>query len=342
MLGWNATHPRQTAWKPALGASRDFPQDTPNGRPKGRVFGCGGLSRTAILLMRFVLMNAWLENTGGEKIPIASNCYLGRAISNSVVLQSASASRRHAHIHAQEDIRGTEYWIADLGSTNGTLRNGKRITIPCRLKDGDSIHILDDCFIFHVEAKNAYSTNDGSASETVPVRAQELCWLVMLDIKRYTILSRQLDTDTLSLKVGTWLRQCRDTVQASGGVVDKFLGDAILAYWKQDAGAPERVSEALKLLGKLQKNRDPDFRIVVHLGMVTMAGGAGGADNLSGPEVIRVFRMEKICSGLGLDVILGEAARDAIPKSCVTEAAGSHPLDGFEGTHAMFRLLEIC
>ena len=286
-------------------------------------------------------MNAWIETVGGEKIPVASNCYLGRAGSNTVRLQSVSASRRHAHIHAQEDERGTEYWLADLGSTNGTLRNGKRITIPCRLRDGDRIQIHDDSFVFHVEADRALLTQDGDSPATVAVRAQTLCWLLMLDIKRYSILSRQLDTDTLSLKVGTWLRQCRDAVEGSGGVVDKFLGDALFAYWKQDAGAPERVLEALRQLGRLQQARDPDFRIVLHLGMVTMAGGAGGADNLSGSEVIGVFRMEKVCSGLELDSIVSEAARAALPAACATEPAGSHALQGLPGMHAMHRLAGI-
>jgi adenylate cyclase len=286
-------------------------------------------------------MNAWIETSTGEKIPLAANCYLGRAISNTVCLKSVAASRRHAHIHAQEDDRGTEYWIADLGSTNGTLRNGKRITIPGRLRDGDRIDILEDSFVFHLESATTFPTYDGDSPATVAVRAQPLCWLLMLDIKRYSVLSRQLDTDTLSLKVGTWIRQCRDTVEASGGVVDKFLGDAIFAYWKQDALAPERVREVLKQLTVLQRARDPDFRIVLHLGLATMAGGAGGADNLSGPEVICVFRMEKVCSQQQLDAIISDAASVELPKACATEPVGSFPLDGFPGTHPMHRLAGI-
>jgi adenylate cyclase len=283
-------------------------------------------------------MKAWIETPGGERIEIAANCYLGRSSANSVRLQSVAASRRHAHIHAQEADHGTEYWIADLGSTNGTLRNGKRITIPCRLRDGDKIDILEDGFVFHVEATPDHASLDSEAPATVAVRASQLCWLLMLDIKRYTILSRQLDTDTLSLKVGTWLRQARDIIEPAGGVVDKFLGDAIFAYWKDDALAPMRVGESLQKLVQMQAARDPDFRIVLHRGPAVMAGGAGGADNLSGPEVISVFRMEKVCSGLGDDSILSEAARAALPPDCATEPVGSHALDGFPGTHAMHRL----
>lgn len=284
-------------------------------------------------------MKAWLETSEGSRVEIKSNCYLGRAHANTVLLQSSGASRRHAHIHAQDADGRSEFWLADLGSKNGTLCNGRRITIPCRLKDGDTINILSDDFVFRMEHDTAELDFDTDAPATVAVRANQLCWLLMLDIKGYTVISRELDVDTLSQKVGTWLRQCRDMIEGGGGVVDKFLGDAIFAYWKQGPETPARVAGVLHQLAQLQQTRDPDFRLVVHLGSVTMAGGAGGADNLSGPEVIRVFRMEKVCSGLKTDSILSEPARGALPADCPAEAVGSHPLDGFPGTHAMFKLV---
>jgi class 3 adenylate cyclase len=283
-------------------------------------------------------MKAWLETPEGNRVEIKGNCYLGRSHTNTVRLQSSGASRRHAHIHAQDAEGRTEYWLADFGSTNGTLCNGKRVVIPCRLKDGDAINILSDNFFMRIAQDTGPSLDDTDAPPTVAVRAEQLCWLLMLDIKRYTTLSRQLDTDTLSQKVGTWLRQTRDAIEANGGVVDKLLGDAIFAYWKHGADTPSQMSGALRQLTVLQGPRDPDFRIVVHHGRVTMAGGAGGADNLSGPEVIRVFRMEKVCAGLQLDSIVSEAARDALPADYHCEAVGAHPLDGFPGEHAMFRL----
>ena len=174
-------------------------------------------------------MSASIEKSDGSRVAIETNCYLGRSHANTVQLQSPGTSRRHAHIHAQRAERATEYWIADLGSTNGTLRNGKRVTIPCRLKDGDVITIMDEGFVFHTAEEAANASLETTAPPTELVRANQQCWLLMVDIKRYTNLSRQLDTDTLGLKVGTWLRQCRDTIEAAEGVVDKFLGDAIFA-----------------------------------------------------------------------------------------------------------------
>jgi adenylate cyclase len=283
-------------------------------------------------------MNAWIETSSGDRIEIEANCYFGRSQSNTVCLEALGASRRHAHIHAQQAESRTEYWLADLGSTNGTLCNGKRITIPHRLKDGDLINIMGECFVFRLDRKSAPPFPSSEAPTTMVVRANPVCWLLMVDIKRYTNLSRELDSNALSLKVGTWLRRCRDAVESAGGVVDKFLGDALFAYWKNTAEAPALVSRALSQLIEFQKQRDPDFRIVVHRAPVTLEGGAGGANNLSGPEIIYTFRLEKVCSGLGADTIVSAAASTALPVAWKCESVGRHPLDGFPGTHEVFRL----
>jgi class 3 adenylate cyclase len=286
-------------------------------------------------------MNAWIETSDGRCIAVESNFHFGRATVNEVRLSAPGASRRHAHIHAQQSDNHVEYWLADLGSTNGTLLNGKRVTIPCRLKSGDGIRIVDEEFVFKMEF-NAFAPGDETeVPPTVVVRASRQCWFLMVDIKRYTSLATQLDTDVLAQKVGTWLRQCRDIIEASGGVIDKFLGDAIFAYWIHGDGTAAAVANATRELGRLQEARDPDFRLVVHHGLASITGGAGGADNLSGSDVIYVFRMEKVCSKLGDDSIVSGAAVAALPPECHCEPVGSHPLDGFPGVHPLFKFARL-
>lgn len=286
-------------------------------------------------------MNAWIERPDGVQIPLEANCYFGRSHVNTVQLQSPGASRRHALIHSQSAESGTEFWLADLGSTNGTLCNSRRVTLPARLKDGDVISILGENFVFRrlgeAPGSNAPFLTAQSA-DTVKVRAREPSWLLMLDIKRYTTLSCQMDADTLGPKIGLWLRQTRDAIESTGGVVDKFLGDAIFAYWKAEADAVVRISQALRQLTAVQQQRDPDFRIVLHYGEATLEGGAGGADNLSGPDVIKVFRMEKVCSKLGGDSILSEQAVNSLAGALGCDSVGRHGLDGFSGTFEMFEL----
>jgi Protein of unknown function (DUF3662)/FHA domain len=59
---------------------------------------------------------------------------LGRSRDSDIQLADANVSRRHAELRQE----GTSYWIIDLGSTNGTEVNGKRVK-RAKLKDGDTI-----------------------------------------------------------------------------------------------------------------------------------------------------------------------------------------------------------
>jgi pSer/pThr/pTyr-binding forkhead associated (FHA) protein len=62
---------------------------------------------------------------------------LGRSNYASIVVNNPRASREHAVVRAA----GSKLEIMDLGSRNGTLVNGTRITTPQRLEVGDRIQI---------------------------------------------------------------------------------------------------------------------------------------------------------------------------------------------------------
>src|SRR5690242_5600265 len=62
---------------------------------------------------------------------------IGRGVSNDLVLNDASISRLHAVVKQADG----EILIADRGSTNGVLVNGKRITGDTRLTAGDRAHL---------------------------------------------------------------------------------------------------------------------------------------------------------------------------------------------------------
>lgn len=89
---------------------------------------------------------AELEKPDGDRIRIKGTCSIGRAATNEVALPDAKVSRRHAMIHAQEQ---NEFWLADLGSSNGTFLNGRRVSQPMLLRDSDEILIGDFRFLFH-------------------------------------------------------------------------------------------------------------------------------------------------------------------------------------------------
>src|SRR5437867_4768121 len=87
---------------------------------------------------------AWLE-TGWSKFPLHGGCSIGRSPKNAVVLDSPKVSRRHAIINVQNV---GEFWLIDLGSSNGIFLNKRRIPQPVRLSDRDQIVIGDIMFTF--------------------------------------------------------------------------------------------------------------------------------------------------------------------------------------------------
>jgi hypothetical protein len=71
----------------------------------------------------------------------------GREEGVDILLQDALASRRHAEMRWNDE----GYWlVADLGSRNGVMVNGKRIGPPQRMNDGDQLQIGGQVFRLQV------------------------------------------------------------------------------------------------------------------------------------------------------------------------------------------------
>ncbi len=68
---------------------------------------------------------------------------LGRSRGCDVYVNDLNVSRRHAELRQE----GATYWIVDLGSTNGTIVNGKRVERE-RLRDGDRITLGSTEIVF--------------------------------------------------------------------------------------------------------------------------------------------------------------------------------------------------
>jgi predicted component of type VI protein secretion system len=61
--------------------------------------------------------------------------FIGRDLSNDIVINDPEISRRHARLYTQ----GNTFVLEDLGSTNGTFVNGQRLMGPNVLRPGDVI-----------------------------------------------------------------------------------------------------------------------------------------------------------------------------------------------------------
>ena len=276
---------------------------------------------------------AWLE-TSGEKFPILGDCSLGRSPKNSIVIDSTKVSRRHAIINVQNI---GEFWLIDLGSSNGTFLNHRRLQQPVRLCDHDQVAIGDRIFIFHQpeEISDEYRTT--FAERTIREIANMPCWLLVADIEDFTTLSRSLTSDQLAVMFGSWVATCKEIVEGHDGTIDKYLGDGFLAYWRDSPAVSKSVATALDQLKQVQARNEPRFRLALHFGFVAVGGMPSmGEESLMGKEVNFVFRMEKLAGSLGVFVLTSAAGKSKLGKLIKAESVGAHELKGFEGKHEFF------
>ncbi len=106
------------------------------------------LSRKALVDNIRVKKKAYLEISGLEAEPVGvelgkKDCIMGRTAENDLQLPLDDVSRQHARIFC----RNEEFFIEDLGSTNGTYVNGIAV-VKCVLRNNDQIEIGDAKMVF--------------------------------------------------------------------------------------------------------------------------------------------------------------------------------------------------
>jgi diguanylate cyclase (GGDEF)-like protein len=72
---------------------------------------------------------------GSVHRPHGTSLVIGRDEGLPVTILADGVSRRHAEL----ELRGTTWWLKDLGSKNGTMCRGARVTEPVELADGDRV-----------------------------------------------------------------------------------------------------------------------------------------------------------------------------------------------------------
>ena len=88
-------------------------------------------------------MSGYLELADGAVVPVRDGLVLGRVAACDVVVADSKASRRHARLIAEAGV----VEIEDMGSSNGTLLNGKPVDRRM-LRDGDRVEIGQTVIVY--------------------------------------------------------------------------------------------------------------------------------------------------------------------------------------------------
>ena len=268
-------------------------------------------------------------DTGDRYLPlVGSNCWtVGRSDDNNFVLSDRWISRNHAMLQCTET---GDFYLIDLGSRNGSFVNGRRVSIPVTLRNGDHLTFGQTELEFHCPASDRNSDSlQGTDKETLTstLHVRRLISVMVIDIRDFTVLTRQLDEKILSAVIGTWFRQSGDIIRKSGSWVDKYIGDAVMAIWFHGSGISTShgvsneeamnilwaVSTLHKMTSALSKQYPLPFPLRIGTGLNTgyaMVGNTGSGDRPDytaiGDTVNAAFRLESSTKQLGLDIALGE------------------------------------
>ena len=149
------------------------------------------------------------------------------------------------------------------------------------------------------------------------------------DVRGFTTISEKLDPKDLSSVMNEFLTPLTHIIHHNHGTIDKYMGDAIMAFWGAPVPDTEHAKHALEAgLAMINKMHDlskdfqerglPELKIGVGINTGVMSVGNMGSEfrmayTVLGDAVNLGSRLEGITKQYGVDIIVGEETRAAVP-----------------------------
>lgn len=284
-----------------------------------------------------------------ESIPLTNGNVLriGRARSNDLVVEHPAVSRFHAVFSAS----WSGVVLSDLSSLNGTFVNGRRISTPIDLRDGDTVRI-GGVRVRVVMQRDTDGFKDETTMSTSPSRmAPVVITVLVADISQFSHLSRDVPPEDLTDMLSRWFTIVEEQVKAHDGEIDKYLGDCAMAIFRQGEGrgkanalsaarAARGILEATARLAdtpqwKALTEYPWQCRIALNSGEALMGAiGVGGAREITviGDTVNVAFRLEAVADERDVPLILGETTAAFVKDEFTVEPLGEVILEGRRDT----------
>jgi adenylate cyclase len=153
--------------------------------------------------------------------------------------------------------------------------------------------------------------------------------VLFTDVRGFTTISEAFEPRELSQLMNEFLTPLTEVIYRYRGTIDKYMGDAIMAFWgaplpdpqhpRQAVLAALEMQQAMRRLAPEFKARGwPEIRVGVGLNSGRMSVGNMGsrvrlAYTVMGDAVNLASRLEGITKQYGADIIVGENTRNAVP-----------------------------
>ncbi|MBI3544165.1 MAG: adenylate/guanylate cyclase domain-containing protein [Deltaproteobacteria bacterium] len=150
------------------------------------------------------------------------------------------------------------------------------------------------------------------------------------DIRGFTTLSERLDVKALATFLNEYLGRMTDILQANGGTLDKYIGDAVMGFWGAPLDSAEHAKLATKTalemvlaLEELNKEFEKKYGLTIDIGIgintgpVTV-GNFGSSRVFSytviGDNVNLASRLEGVNKEYGTKIIVSETTYAQLPQ----------------------------
>ena len=178
--------------------------------------------------------------------------------------------------------------------------------------------------------------------------------VLMSDVVGFTTMAEEMGAEETAAFLNEHLALVTHCIEAEGGVVDKFMGDAVMALWGALEPEPDQASRAVaaavRIIEALKTaNRDLDrpvkLRIGIHSGMV-VAGNIGAPERMNYTVVGDTVNVAQRLEALGKTllpaseaaVLISAETAEALDQAIAIRSLGRHELRGRRGAAEVFTI----
>jgi adenylate cyclase len=169
---------------------------------------------------------------------------------------------------------------------------------------------------------------DNPAAYSLDAESRELT-VLFSDVRGFTTLSEGLPPQQLAELMNMFLTPMTRVIHENRGTIDKYMGDAIMAFWGAPVEDPEHARHAiLAAMGMMQKIDEvnaefkrrgwPSIRIGIGINTGAMSVGNMGSEfrmayTVLGDAVNLGSRLEGLTKGYGVSIVVSETTKAAAP-----------------------------
>ena len=139
------------------------------------------------------------------------------------------------------------------------------------------------------------------------------CTFLFTDVRGFTAMSEKLEPEQVTEIMNKALTIQADAVKKYGGMVDKYIGDAMMAIFNAPIDLPNHETLAVLCAEEIQQNiKDADLDVEIGVGINTgnaLLGNCGSEDRFDytaiGDAVNLAARLESSTKNVGEDIVIG-------------------------------------